>query len=136
MNETNLEQEQITSVEVEKKLDSILDELVKTREDYKNREKEEKEKNKKIEEENKKNEEIENKIEKRKEKELEEEKEEFLINFENIVKNTDVSNQLEQTETVIQKMDDLLFIECIQISVISCFIAVLLVKIFADTFRR
>lgn len=129
MNETNLEQEQITNVEVEKKLDSILDELVKTREDYKNREKEEKEENKKIEEENKKIEEI-------KEKELEEEKEEFLANFENIVRNTDLSNQLEQTESVIQKMDDLLFIECIQISVISCFIAVLLVKIFADTFRR
>ena len=122
----------INTSDISDKLEKILeqikadrDERLKEKELLKKEEEKKLKEEKKIEEENKKIEE-----------EKEQEKEEFLDNIKVLTENTDVSYQTELNDLLVSKLDEQIFVTKMEITFLSVLVAILLVKIFSDTFRR
>lgn len=122
----------IDNSEVSIKLQEILDEVRAERE---NRQKEKEASIKKEEEE------LKDLLKKEEEKlkndeQYKIEKDEFLENIKILTENSDIAYQTELSNTMIERLEEQNFTGKMNIAIISVVIAILLVNIFADSFRR
>lgn len=132
INSPSIQNITVDNSEVTSKLDKILQEIVNDRTERAKEKEQQKQEEKKLIQEQKKLEEEEKKLE---EERLQKE-EQFLNDIRLLTENTDIQHQAEQTELLIQKFDESIIMQKSNTTFMCVILAILLVKIFADTFKK
>ena len=132
INSPSIQNIKIDNSEVSQKLDLILNEIINARtERAKEKEQQEKEQ-KKLDLEQQKLQEEQKKIE---EEQLQKE-EKFFNDISILTQNTDIEHQVEQTELLIEKLEEQILMQKTNITFSCVIIATLLVMIFANSFKK
>lgn len=118
--------------EVVQSIDKILDFLKQEKEEQIKKEQE----IIKSEQEQKKKDKIKEKEDLKKQEEKEKNEKEFLENIKTLTYNSSISFQVEQNQLLLEKLDEQILVSKISISLFSVIIAILLIKIFASSFKK
>ena len=125
INSPSIQNITVDNSEVSSKLDKILQEIVNARTERAKEKEQQKQEEKKLIQEQKKLE------EERLQKE-----EQFLNDIRLLTENTDIQHQAEQTELLIQKFNESIIMQKSNTTFMCVILAILLVMIFADTFKK
>lgn len=132
INSPSLPDIKIDNSEVSQKLDLILTEIINARNERAKEKEQQQKEQKKLELEQQKLQEEQKKIE---EENLQKE-EKFLNDISILTQNTDIEHQVEQTELLIEKLEEQILMQKFNVTFSCVIIATLLVMIFANSFKK